>query len=104
MSKLKKQLLIKKEKRENNPCWKLSYEQKEFIEEVLGFEVTPVIYSIKTKPFKRVKDLNHLLKEIHYSYKRGVFKIAKKLTPKDRNLLDEYGIKYGPFKYEIHLR
>ena len=104
MSTLKHKLLKKRQMRAKNPCWKLSYEQIEYIENVLGFMVTPVIYNIRTRPFERVNNLNYLLRDIHYSYKHGQRRLAKKLTAKDRKLLDTHGVKYNPLKYEIHLR
>ncbi len=104
MSKLKNQLLDKKRKNKSNPCWKLNHEQKNYVENTLGFRTTPVIYSITTRSFQNIRQQSSILKDIHYAFKRGVPRMVRKLSMDEKKVLDEHSVKYTPYKYVIHLR
>lgn len=101
---LKKQLKEKKKNRIKVLEWKLSKEQKEYIENVLHLRVEPYLYGIRTRTFKNISKLNYnILKDIHYSKKRGKNFEVRKLSTKEKEVLDEYGIYYNPVKYKIYL-
>lgn len=100
-SKLKYQLLDRQRKGVKEIIWKLKPEQVEFIEQKFAFEVIPYLYEIRTRTFYNVKTLDNLLKDIHYSCKRGKKVIVLKLSSKQRKILDEFGVKYIPYKYRI---
>ena len=101
---LKKQLKEKKKNRIKVLEWKLSKEQKEYIENVLHLRVEPYLYGIRTRTFKNISKLNYnILKDIHYSKKRGKNFEVRKLSIKEKEVLDEYGIYYNPVKYKIYL-
>lgn len=102
-SKLKYQLLEKKRKGVKEVIWKLNSQQKGFIEETLKFIVEPYLYKIRTKSFYNISDKDSLLKDIHYKNKRGVQECVFKLNSKQIELLDEFGVKYKPYKYKIKL-
>lgn len=104
LSYLKKELKEKKERRVKVLEWKLTKEQKEYIENVLHLRVEPYLYGIRTKTFKNISKLNcSILKDIHYSKKRGKNFEVRKLSAKEKEILDEYGICYNPIKYKIYL-
>ena len=104
LSCLKKQLKDKKEKRISVLIWKLSKEQKEYIENVLHLRVEPYLYGIRTKTFKNISQLNHnILKDLHYMKKRGKDVEIRPLKIKDKKILDEYGVRYYAVKYKIYL-
>jgi len=84
--------------------WKLTAEKKEYIEN-LGYRVEPYLYEIKTKKFYNVRNLQStLLKDLHYKNKRGKKGMVRALKRGDKQILDEYGIRYYPVKYRIYLR
>ena len=104
LSCLKKKLKEKKKNRIKVLEWKLSKEQKEYIENVLHLRVEPYLYGIRTRTFKNISKLNYnILKDIHYSKKRGKNFEVRKLSTKEKEVLDEYGIYYNPVKYKIYL-
>lgn len=102
-SKLKYQLLEKKRKGVKEVIWKLNAEQKEFIEEYFKFPIEVYLYEVKTKTFYNVKALDKLLKDIHFCNKRGKTTVVFKLNEKQKQLLDEFKVKYKPYKYKIKL-
>ena len=102
-SKLKHQLLEKKRRGVKEVIWKLNHAQKKFIEECLKFPIEVYLYEVKTKPFYNVKQLDKLLKDIHFCNKRGKKIAVYKLSESQRNLLDEFGVKYKAYKYKIKL-
>lgn len=102
-SKLKYQLLEKKRKGVKEVIWKLNAEQKEFIEEYFKFPIEVYLYEVKTKTFYNVKALDKLLKDIHFCNKRGKTTVVFKLNEKQKQLLDEFRVKYKPYKYKIKL-
>lgn len=104
LSCLKKKLKEKKKNRIKVLEWKLSKEQKEYIENILHLRVEPYLYGIRTRTFKNISKLNYnILKDIHYSKKRGKNFEVRKLSTKEKEVLDEYGIYYNPVKYKIYL-
>ena len=85
--------------------WRLHPNQVEYIEHVLHKCVDPYLYEIKTKPFVRIRDVhNTLLKDIHYSYKRGKDFLVRPLSDLDKKTLKENGIKFRTVKYHIYLK
>lgn len=102
-SKLKHQLLEKKRNGVKEVIWKLNSQQKGFIEETLNFIVEPYLYKIRTRSFYNISDKDSLLKDIHYKNKRGVQECVFKLSSKERKLLDDFEVKYTPYKYKIKL-
>ncbi len=104
LSCLKKQLREKKKNRVKVLEWKLTEEQKEYIENVLHLKVEPYLYRIRTRTFKNISKLNYsILKDIHYMKKRGKDFEVRRLSKKDKEILDEYGISYDPVRYKIYL-
>ena len=104
LSKLKHQLFQMRNAGKKNPIWKLGEEEVEYLVRV-GFAVLPKIYRINTRTFENVKNMNGLLKDVHYSKvksKKNV--IFKKLNSRQVQMLKEYGVKVVPYKYEIQLR
>lgn len=103
-SKIKKQLLTKKNRGENFVIWSLTPQQVEFIQG-LGFETIPYIFRISTKKilFKDVRNKSAILKEVHYASRDRKSRIFRKLNHSDRRLLKEYGVYYTPFKYKVIL-
>ena len=102
-SKTKYQLLSRKRRGVKRVVWRLNSEQKLFIEEDLGLETAPELYLIRTRKFFELKGKGHLLKDIHFSYKRGKRTIVRELKQEDKKLLDEYGVYYRPYKFAINL-
>lgn len=51
----------------------------------------------------KLSDKDSLLKDIHYKNKRGVQECVFKLSSKQRKLLDDFEVKYTPYKYKIKL-
>lgn len=78
-------------------CWKLSEEKAELLR-AEGLKVEICLYVITTKRWHNVKNLPGILKQLHYSNKPEIFRSLKK---SDRKILDEYGVRYAPYKYEI---
>ena len=100
-SSLKYELLDRQRRGVKEVIWKLEPAQVEFIEENFGFQVIPYLYKIETRTFYNVKSVDNLLKNIHYAYKRGKKVMFSKLKPKQRKLLDDFEVKYRPYKYKI---
>lgn len=101
-SKLKKQLIIKKESGVKELQWKLTRQQKEYLEH-LGYKIEPVLYCVRTKKFYNLNNLPPLLRNIHYKNKNGRTSVVLSLKATERKLLDEYGLSYYPYKYKIYL-
>ena len=102
LSAMKHQL---EERRRHGVEWvfkSLNDTQKRYLEN-LGYQVTPWLYWVKTKEMANVsKATSKLIKEIHAARKRGAKDLYKKLTPKNLESLDEYGIEYSVCKYKIN--
>ena len=104
LSKLKKQLRERKEYGTKVLRWSLKEDQAEYIE-MLGYEVQPYLYTIRTKQIPRqVRQTDALLKEIHYKNKQGKRNITLKLKPKQIKVLERHGIKFRVAKYSIYLQ
>ena len=104
LSELKNQLFEMKRAKKKNPIWKLTDSQVEYVEK-LGFKVTGYLYCIKTRTFPNVKELNCLLKDIHYTRQKQRKKVIyRTLSEKQKRLLDEHEVYSDVYKYEIHLR
>ena len=98
-----KELQHKEMQGEESVFWKLSEEQLKFFSNF--YEIEPYLYSIRTKQLNQVSKCKYkLLKEIHYSNKKVKIQIERKLSEKQRALLDEYGITYKPLKFKILLQ
>ena len=95
------ELDVQKAKGCKKVCWKLSPEQLDFVSNRYGVE--PALYEIRTQRFYSIKALPHLLKDIHYAWKRGKYKVVRSLSTEQEELLKEYGVKYKPIKYWIYL-
>lgn len=67
------------------------------------FWVEPYLYEIRTKRFYNVSEMPHILKDIHYAWKRGKSTIVKPLKEQQEKLLRDYGVTYKPLKYWVHL-
>lgn len=102
-SKLKKQLREKKNNGVRVLIWKLTPEAKELVES-FGYYVEPYIYQINTRTFSNIRLIkNRLLKDLHYMNKRGKHFECRPLRKEEKEVLDEFGIKYKAVKYKIHL-
>lgn len=103
ISAIKHQLLEKKHNGVKEVIWKLTNLQREFVETSLGFYTEEYLYRIQTKKFYNIKDLDNLLKKIHYLNKKGKKYTVLKLTPYQKKLLNEYCVNYKPYKFRIVL-
>lgn len=82
--------------------WKLTPEMASFLERFYG--VYPYLYTIKTRCFSNVRLLNNsLLKEIHYSKKKGKDFLTLPLNKQELITLDAYNVSYRLLKYKIEL-
>lgn len=103
LSALKYKLRQKKENCEKEVIWKLSNEQKEYVEQ-LGYTVIPWIYEITTKSIIGIRGVTEpMIRDVHYAGKRGQKKLYRKLKKKELKTLEEYGVRCYPFKYKIIL-
>jgi hypothetical protein len=103
-SKLKKQLREKKNNGVKILKWKLTPEKREAIES-FGYYVEPYIYQINTRTFSNIRLIkSRLLKDLHYMNKRGKRFENRPLKEEEKEVLDEFGIKYRAVKYKIHLK
>ena len=102
-SKMKQQLLEKKRNGVQELIWKLNPEQVEFIQRKFGFSVVPYLFEVNTRQFHNIRKLEKILKEIHFKNKQGKRRVVFKLNDKEKDVLDEFGVKYRPFKYKIKL-
>lgn len=104
LSQLKYQLKTQQAEGKKEVIRKLNNEEREFVEETLGYEVIPWLYEITTKTFVNVKALNSsLLKDIHYANKKGRKKIYLRLKRQDIRILEDNGVHYCRFKDKIIL-
>lgn len=103
LSQTKHKLKQLKERRVKFIIWRLSVEQKEYIER-LGYKVVPYLYEVKTRTFKNIFDIhNQVLREMHYSNKKGKKTMVLRLKKEDMKALEEYNIKFHPIKFKIFL-
>ena len=100
-SRTKYKLKELKHNRVKSVVWRLTGQQKEFIEG-LGYKVVPCLYEVKTKTFRNIANIkNSKLKELHYSCKRGKQSIVMQLYKEDMRIFEEYGVKFRPIKFKI---
>lgn len=103
-SNLKHQLLEKKRNGIRELIWKLNPEQVEFIRRKFGFSVEPYLFEVNTRPFHNIRNLEIILRDIHLKNKKGKKRAVFKLDKTEMKILDEFGVRYRPFKYKIKLR
>ena len=97
------QLRQMKNKGKQEVIWKLSQEQKEFLERF--FEIEPFSYVIRTKQFERIRNIDStLLKDIHYACKQGKRMMTRQLSKDQKTLLQDYNVSFTVCKYRIVLR
>lgn len=97
-----KKLRMYQAKGQEGRIWKLSKVQLEFYGRY--YEIEPFRYTITTRPFSQIHHIkNPLIKDVHYAYKRGKKTLTKRLSEKDREVLDAYGVKYKVCQYHIVL-
>lgn len=101
-SKMKYQLSERKRKGIKYVDWKLNCQQIEFVKG-LGYEIKVVLYEITTRTFKQIRNLDPILKCIHYKNKKGSKTTVLKLTENQIKILADYGVKCRPYKYRIFL-
>ena len=82
--------------------WKLSEEQIAFFGKYYLIEAYS--YSIKTKKFARIHETHSsLLKNIHYSNKKGKNTLIRRLSDEQKDLLSSKNVEYHPLEYRIIL-
>ena len=83
--------------------WKLTNEQWEYLSKF--FRVEPLFFHIRTKAIKNIKDVKDtLLRDVHFSYKRGRTIISRRLNHEQKRLLTKNGISHYSFEYRIFLK
>ena len=102
-AKLKYKLLEKKQNGTKEVIWKINTSQREFIERTLGFYTEPYLYEVQTRRFHNVFNLEEILKDVHYKNKQGKKTVVFRLSPEEMRVLDEYAVKYRPYKFRIVL-
>lgn len=103
LNQMKYKLRELKERRVKIVIWKLTREEREYIEE-LGYEVIPYLYEISTKTFKNLYEIkDSRIRDIHYSSKQGKKTIILRLKKKDMEVLKDFNIKFRPVKFKIRL-
>ena len=102
-SRLKHQILYERDKGKKVLYWKLTPEQKVFVEEKIGCKVEPYLYEIRTRTFSNISNLPSILKEIHYANKKRKITIILSLNRQEIKVFNAYGIRYRPIKYKLHL-
>ena len=102
LSQLKHQLQEKKLNGIRSVTWKLTMEQKEYLE-TLGYEVVPVLYAINTRRITVMPSSNGLLRYINRAAARGQKQIFRNLKESEKRALEEVQVSYTPIKYKINL-
>ena len=104
-ARIKCQLIQRRENGNKEVIWKLSQEQREFVENNLGYRIIPWIYEISTTTIASVNfGGDSMMYQIYTARRRGQKKIYRKLKRREKKSLDDYGIRYRPFKYKIVLQ
>ena len=103
LKQLKEKLRYRKEKGDKFVTWSLSKQALEYLIES-GYRVEVELFQIKTRTFQNPKNINGILKDIHYTKKKGLKTLTRKLKKDQIRALDEYGVKYYPLKYKIFLK
>lgn len=100
---LRRQLQQYKNMGKKELVWKLSYEQIQIIKE-LGYKIEPYLYEITTRPFFGLRNIKSpLIRDIHYKNKQGKRTFIRKLNNNEKQILEDFGVKYRTIKYKIHL-
>ncbi len=102
-SQLKHQIYQAKNAGKKSVEKKLTEEQVQFLRN-LGFEVIPFLYWIETRTWYNVQNMKGVLKEIHYTRKKGKRTLIRRLNRKELNLLDEHDVSYEVLKYRVILK
>ena len=102
ISAMKKKLRDMKLQGVKSVRWKLVTRQQ--VEEIGRiYPLIPYLTEIHTRQFADVRNLPPLLKEVHYSCKKGKKTIVRRLRRGEDKLLNEYNVWNRPIKYEIKL-
>lgn len=102
-----KQFLAKKKARGvPSIIYKLNAEQLDFVENVLGYETIPFIFTIYTKNliYKDIRNKGAILKQVYHAKKNNKSQIHHTLNHSEKKLLREHHIFYVPFKRIIKLK
>lgn len=102
LSKLKKELELRKSKGNEYVIWNLSQEQREYLFN-LGYNIIVELYCIKTEKLINPKNQNAILKDIHYANKKGKKYIVRKLKKDELKILERFNVVCYPIKYKIFL-
>ena len=102
-SRTKHELLKKRRRGVKEVIWHLEPGQREFVESRLGMPTEVYLYEIRTRTFNNIRNIDAILKKLHFSKKDGKRVIVSKLKPEQLKVLDAYGIYYRPYKYKIKL-
>ena len=96
-------LIQKRLNGENDPIWKLTPIERDYIEEI-GFRTKPWIYEISTREMYGLpKNPTTLMKSIYNARMKGVRKITRRASEEEVRILEAYGIKCVPVRYRIFL-
>lgn len=100
---LRRQLQQYKNMGKKELVWELSYEQIKIIKR-LGYKIEPYLYEITTRPFFDIRNIkSSLIRDIHYKNKQGKHTFVCKLNSNEKQILEDFGVKYRAVKYKIHL-
>ena len=84
--------------------WKISEEERMYIEDVLDCRVENYLYEVKTKTFKNLAEIkNQKLKTVHLACKNNKQLIVMQLDKEDKEDFSKYDVKYRPVKFKIIL-
>lgn len=61
--------------------------------------VRPILFIIKDRNLKNMKDCPNFIKSKHYKKAKKVFRLKKR----EKDLLDSHGIKYEPIGFVVYL-
>lgn len=68
------------------------------------FIITPYLYTMKTKCFSNVRNLeSNLLKDLHFARKNGKDFMTRALKNEDLKILERNGVKFRILKYKVYL-
>lgn len=81
--------------------WKLDLAEYEYLSKF--FSIEPERYSVQTREYLGTNGFPRILKTLDRAAKQGKGKISKKLTEKEKSILDGADIPYQAFRYNIIL-
>lgn len=82
--------------------WALRPDQVTFLSRF--FQITPYLYTMKTKQFSNVRNLeSNLLKDLHFARKSGKDFMTRRLKNEDLKILKKNGVSFRILKYKIVL-